>query len=201
MGVSRGRITAAGHCLSRGRVKPVSPDEFIGERKGVPLEEECGRVRGHYQIVLAGQDSSGLRTPQCYITVGCKSPASSAKRWRSATWRPTTRGLSINCEPPRTPVLRPRSGCFVLRARGGTSFSSCCAPGGGGQWRRPLERRPVGIEGLRTFLLHRLPAWQVPRHWRILDALPVNGRGKLPRAQLRQIFGVDTGHESRNMAP
>jgi len=56
-----------------------------------------------------------------------------------------------------------------------------------------VPRRAVGTEDLRQFLLRHLPAWQVPRHWRILDALPVNGRGKLPRNQLRQIFAVDSG--------
>jgi acyl-coenzyme A synthetase/AMP-(fatty) acid ligase len=55
-----------------------------------------------------------------------------------------------------------------------------------------VPRRAVGTEDLRQFLLGVLPAWQVPRHWRILDALPVNGRGKLPRVQLRRIFDVDS---------
>jgi acyl-coenzyme A synthetase/AMP-(fatty) acid ligase len=51
-----------------------------------------------------------------------------------------------------------------------------------------VPRRAVGTEELRQFLLRQLPAWQVPRQWRILDALPVNGRGKLPRMQLRRMF-------------
>jgi acyl-CoA synthetase (AMP-forming)/AMP-acid ligase II len=41
---------------------------------------------------------------------------------------------------------------------------------------------------LRGFLLERLPAWQVPREWRFLDALPVNERGKLARAEWRQHY-------------
>jgi acyl-coenzyme A synthetase/AMP-(fatty) acid ligase len=53
-----------------------------------------------------------------------------------------------------------------------------------------VPRRAVEAEELRQFLLGQLPAWQVPRHWRILEALPVNGRGKLPRAQLRRIFDL-----------
>jgi len=53
-------------------------------------------------------------------------------------------------------------------------------------------RRPIEIAEVRDFLLRRLPAWQVPRHWRMLDALPVNGRGKLPRAQLRPLFANHT---------
>lgn len=40
--------------------------------------------------------------------------------------------------------------------------------------------------GLREFLLRSLPAWQVPRVWRIVDELPVNARGKLSRAEWRQ---------------
>jgi acyl-coenzyme A synthetase/AMP-(fatty) acid ligase len=49
-------------------------------------------------------------------------------------------------------------------------------------------RRNVSTEDLRQFLLLRLPAWQVPRHWRTLEALPVTGRGKLPRSDLRRFF-------------
>jgi len=64
-----------------------------------------------------------------------------------------------------------------------------------------VPRRPVEIAELREFLLRRLPAWQLPRHWRFLAALPVNGRGKLPRAQLRPIFGVDTPQELTSMGP
>ncbi|MGD1086271.1 MAG: fatty acid--CoA ligase family protein [Verrucomicrobiota bacterium] len=62
-----------------------------------------------------------------------------------------------------------------------------------------VPRRAVGTEDLRQFLLRQLPAWQVPRHWRTLDALPVNGRGKVPRVQLRRIFNVDTGPRQKNM--
>jgi long-chain acyl-CoA synthetase len=51
-----------------------------------------------------------------------------------------------------------------------------------------VPRRKVSVEELRQYLLGQLPAWQVPRYWRILEALPVNGRGKLPRSQLRQFF-------------
>jgi len=51
-----------------------------------------------------------------------------------------------------------------------------------------VPRRKVPVEELRQFLLGQLPAWQVPRHWQMLEALPVNGRGKLPRAQLRGLF-------------
>lgn len=39
---------------------------------------------------------------------------------------------------------------------------------------------------LKRFCASRLPAWQVPRHWFFLDALPVNSRGKLSRADLRK---------------
>lgn len=41
-------------------------------------------------------------------------------------------------------------------------------------------------EVLREFLLQRIPAWQIPREWLFLEALPVNERGKLSRAELRQ---------------
>ncbi len=39
---------------------------------------------------------------------------------------------------------------------------------------------------LKTFCAIHLPAWQVPRHWCFLEALPVNARGKLSRAELRK---------------
>lgn len=38
---------------------------------------------------------------------------------------------------------------------------------------------------LREFALARLPAWQVPRHWRMVESLTPNGRGKLSRAEWR----------------
>jgi len=39
---------------------------------------------------------------------------------------------------------------------------------------------------LRDFLLARLPAWQVPRHWFLEPALTPSHRGKLSRAEWRQ---------------
>ncbi len=38
---------------------------------------------------------------------------------------------------------------------------------------------------LREFALARLPAWQVPRQWRLVETLTPNGRGKLSRAEWR----------------
>lgn len=42
---------------------------------------------------------------------------------------------------------------------------------------------------LRAYCARRLPAWQVPKHWFFVEALPVNARGKLSRAELRERFG------------
>ena len=39
---------------------------------------------------------------------------------------------------------------------------------------------------LKRFCANSLPSWQVPRHWYFLEALPVNARGKLSRAELRK---------------
>jgi long-chain acyl-CoA synthetase len=39
---------------------------------------------------------------------------------------------------------------------------------------------------LKHFLLERLPAWQVPRDWQLVDSLPSNGRGKLSRSECRR---------------
>lgn len=48
---------------------------------------------------------------------------------------------------------------------------------------------PVGIDSLRQFLLARLPAWQVPREWKLLESLAPNERGKLSRAEWRRRLG------------
>jgi acyl-coenzyme A synthetase/AMP-(fatty) acid ligase len=40
---------------------------------------------------------------------------------------------------------------------------------------------------LKQFLLNTLPAWQVPREWKFVEALPVNARGKISRAEWRRI--------------
>jgi long-chain acyl-CoA synthetase len=62
-----------------------------------------------------------------------------------------------------------------------------------------VPRRRISVEELRQFLLGQLPAWQVPRHWQLLDALPRNGRGKLSRIQLRQIFSMDADRQSMRL--
>ncbi|HXJ60520.1 MAG TPA: fatty acid--CoA ligase family protein [Verrucomicrobiae bacterium] len=47
----------------------------------------------------------------------------------------------------------------------------------------------VRIEDLRQFLLERLPAWQVPREWRVVESLSPNQRGKLSRTEWRKRLG------------
>jgi len=39
---------------------------------------------------------------------------------------------------------------------------------------------------LKNFLLQTLPAWQVPREWRLVASLPTNARGKISRAEWRK---------------
>ncbi len=51
-----------------------------------------------------------------------------------------------------------------------------------------VPRSPVNEESLRQFLLQKLPAWQLPREWWLLDSLGVNERGKLSRADWRKRF-------------
>jgi acyl-CoA synthetase (AMP-forming)/AMP-acid ligase II len=48
----------------------------------------------------------------------------------------------------------------------------------------------TGLTGdsLKQFALARLPAWQVPREWWLVDTLGINGRGKLSRAEWRKRF-------------
>jgi acyl-CoA synthetase (AMP-forming)/AMP-acid ligase II len=43
-------------------------------------------------------------------------------------------------------------------------------------------------ESLKQFAMSRLPAWQVPREWWLVDSLPANGRGKLSRAEWRKRY-------------
>lgn len=45
---------------------------------------------------------------------------------------------------------------------------------------------------LRHFLLETIPAWQVPREWRHVDALPANARGKLSRVEWRRRWELET---------
>jgi long-chain acyl-CoA synthetase len=44
----------------------------------------------------------------------------------------------------------------------------------------------AGEQELKHFLLEKLPAWQVPRHWQFVEALPASGRGKVSRAECRR---------------
>ena len=44
----------------------------------------------------------------------------------------------------------------------------------------------VAADGLKQFLLAKLPAWQVPRQWVFVESLPANQRGKLSRAEWRR---------------
>lgn len=43
-------------------------------------------------------------------------------------------------------------------------------------------------EKLRQFCGSILPAWQMPRRWIFVDALPVNARGKISRPEIRALF-------------
>ncbi len=49
-------------------------------------------------------------------------------------------------------------------------------------------REEVSVEQLRQFLHARLPDWQLPREWRLVESLAVNARGKLSRAEWRSQF-------------
>ena len=52
-------------------------------------------------------------------------------------------------------------------------------------------REEVTIEQLRQFLHTRLPDWQIPREWRLVESLTVNARGKLSRAEWREKWSTD----------
>jgi len=49
-------------------------------------------------------------------------------------------------------------------------------------------RHEVKAEELRQFLLHDLPAWQVPREWWFVDEMETNRRGKFSRAEWKQRY-------------
>jgi acyl-CoA synthetase (AMP-forming)/AMP-acid ligase II len=49
-------------------------------------------------------------------------------------------------------------------------------------------RKPVSGRVLTEFLHSRLPAWQVPRDWWMVEALAMNPRGKRSRAEWRQRY-------------
>lgn len=49
-------------------------------------------------------------------------------------------------------------------------------------------RREITEDVLRQFALAKLPAWQVPREWWLVEGLEANGRGKLSRAAWRKKY-------------
>ncbi|MBI3870510.1 MAG: long-chain fatty acid--CoA ligase [Verrucomicrobia bacterium] len=51
-----------------------------------------------------------------------------------------------------------------------------------------VARSSVTREELRSFLLERLPAWQLPREWWAVDSLQTNERGKISRTEWRQRY-------------
>jgi len=44
----------------------------------------------------------------------------------------------------------------------------------------------AAADALKQYLLAKLPAWQVPRQWVLVESLPTNQRGKLSRAEWRR---------------
>jgi acyl-CoA synthetase (AMP-forming)/AMP-acid ligase II len=49
-------------------------------------------------------------------------------------------------------------------------------------------RETLTVEALKKNTLERLPAWQVPREWWLVDALEANQRGKLSRSETRKAY-------------
>lgn len=64
------------------------------------------------------------------------------------------------------------------------------APGGDRETIAAVVVREAAVAEteLRQFLLARLPAWQVPRHWRFEESALSNARGKISRARWRAAF-------------
>jgi len=53
-----------------------------------------------------------------------------------------------------------------------------------------VPQSPVTGEALRTFLLERLPAWQIPRDWLLVATLTSNQLGKISRAEWRKRYAT-----------
>lgn len=53
----------------------------------------------------------------------------------------------------------------------------------------------LSVETLRAHCGNHLPSWQVPRWWKIVDALPVNARGKTSRDAVAALFCPETEGE------
>jgi acyl-coenzyme A synthetase/AMP-(fatty) acid ligase len=49
-------------------------------------------------------------------------------------------------------------------------------------------RSEVSIESLKQFLMSKLPAWQVPREWWVVESMEYNQRGKVSRAEWRRRY-------------
>lgn len=53
-----------------------------------------------------------------------------------------------------------------------------------------VPRSPVTGEELRKFLLERIPAWQIPRDWLLVETLTANRLGKISRAEWRKRYAT-----------
>jgi acyl-CoA synthetase (AMP-forming)/AMP-acid ligase II len=51
-------------------------------------------------------------------------------------------------------------------------------------------RTSVASQELRSFLLERIPAWQVPRDWKFVESLTANQLGKVSRTEWRNKYLV-----------
>lgn len=58
----------------------------------------------------------------------------------------------------------------------------------------------ITSEALKEFALARLPGWQVPRDWWLLDSLESNPRGKLSRAEWRKKYLEERGERQAGIA-
>ena len=55
----------------------------------------------------------------------------------------------------------------------------------------------VNSDTLKQYLMTRLPAWQVPREWKFIDALGANHRGKLSRAEWKRHYLEESKRKQR----
>ena len=209
--------------LERGRSPSAARREGVGDGKSPATDEVSDaasrdgsrsdiqvylRGRAGDQINVAGRKVSPetieralLKHPQVLECVVFGVPSRDAERTEEIV-------AVVVCD--RTSTLAPKSSPSPRsEARGegrgeglphGSSLGVVEQTASSPQPSPPKEERGVFISGgegvLRQFVLETLPAWQAPRHWWFVEAVQTNPRGKVSRAEWRERWLQNKGHEA-----